>query len=263
MLKIKDLQIRALRKLSQNFLVNEEIAERIINYANLKKDDVILEVGTGFGILTNRISEKVKKVYTIEKDKKIAELFLKNKPSNVELIIGDALKVEFPKFNKVISNLPFSISSEITFKILNYEFEFGILTYQKEFGERLVAKRGKDYGRLTVNVYYKAECKILDFVAKENFYPIPKVDAAIIFLRKRKAFVVKNEDLFFKIVDIIFSQRRKKIKNVLINNYKAFTKNKEKMLSVVKKLKDREKRAEELSPEEIAKMSEEVELLFH
>jgi 16S rRNA (adenine1518-N6/adenine1519-N6)-dimethyltransferase len=237
--------------LGQNFLIDKKVAEREVNYANILKDDIILEIGPGKGILTKLLALKAKKVIAIELDKKLFDSLLPSLPDNVELINDDAVKVDFeslPRFNKIVSNLPFQISSPITFKLLNYVFDLAILIYQKEFADRLIASPdNKDYSRLSVGVYYKAKCEVLEKVPKTCFNPQPKVDSNIIKLipRKNPPFPVTDENFFFNLTKNLFNHRRKKIKNVLIEQYKI-------------QLEDMpylDNRVEELTPEQIGNLS--------
>jgi len=148
-------------KIGQNFLIDKKVAERELEYASIEKNDVVLEIGPGKGIITKLLSEKAQKVIAIEIDEKLVSELKEFLPDNVLLISGDALKVDFdllPKFNKIVSNLPFHISSPITFKLLDFDFSLAVLIYQKEFAERMVAKSGsKDYSRISVGVYYRSK----------------------------------------------------------------------------------------------------------
>ena len=226
---------------SQNFLINPKIAEYIVRVARLSEDDVVLEIGPGKGILTGRLLEKCR-VYAIEIDRNLCEhlqfLFRKQvEEGKFHLIYGDALKTDFPKFTKVVANVPYYISSSLIFKILEHEFDRGILMLQYEFAERLVAKPGsKKYGRLSVMMYYNGDAKILRRVKRENFKPIPRVDSAIVEMVKKPRFCYEPKVLDY-VVRKIFQHRRKKIKNVLGN------------------VPYGEKRAEELSPEEICEVA--------
>ena len=202
-------------KLGQNFLVDERVAERQIKYADLNKDDVILEIGAGNGILTKKMA-KIARVIAIEIDSRFINSL--KKIENVEVIHGDALKVDFDKldFNKVVSNLPYNISSPITFKLLETKFDLAILMYQKEFAARLVAKPNtKDYSRLTVMAYMKADFQLLEEVPPRAFRPVPKVSSYIVrVVPVRKRFDV-DEELFKEVTRALFIHRRKKIKNAL------------------------------------------------
>ena len=126
--------IKLNKNLGQNYLIDKNKRDQIINFGNITKDDVVLEIGTGIGTLTIELAKRAGKVIAIEQDKKIYEILAQRlkdeKIDNVELINDDALKVEFPEFNKIISNLPYQISSPITFKFLEYDFDCAILMYQ-------------------------------------------------------------------------------------------------------------------------------------
>lgn len=238
------------KKIGQNFLVDKQVAEREINYASLSKNDIVLEIGPGKGILTKLIAKKAKKVIAIEIDSRLVEKLESIMPDNVRLINADALKIDFdtiPAFNKIVSNLPFQISSPITFKLLEYPFTKAVLIYQKDFADRMVAKQGsKDYSRLSVGVYYKAQCRILETVSRRCFDPMPKVDSCMVELipRKKPPFYVLNQDFFFKLTKELFNHRRKKIKNTLDVFYDK-----------LENMPNLDKRVEELKPEQIGELS--------
>ncbi|MEW5760239.1 MAG: 16S rRNA (adenine(1518)-N(6)/adenine(1519)-N(6))-dimethyltransferase RsmA [Candidatus Thermoplasmatota archaeon] len=238
------------KNLGQNFLIDENVIQRQIGYGNINKKDIVLEIGGGLGSLTKALSEKACKVITIEKDSRLIKYLVELNKDNLEIIHGDALKIDFPYFNKVVSNLPYSISSKITFKLLSYNFEVGVLMYQKEFANRIVASpRTKEYSRLTVNVYYKAEAKLIEYVPPDAFYPMPKVYSAIVLLkpRKKKPFKILDEKIFYSVVRRIFNKRRKKIKNALsISNEKVPYLN---------------NRGEELTPEQIGELANAIAML--
>ena len=237
-------------KYGQNFLVDEKVALKEVEYAQVFPTDVVLEIGPGKGVLTKLLAERARKVIAIEIDEKLVDNLINWVPDNVELIHDDVLNVDFnslPYFNKVVSNLPFEISSPLTFKLLDYDFDFAILIYQKEFANRMVADVGsEDYSRLTVGVYYKSVCDVLDIVSKNCFDPVPKVDSCIVKIvpRKEPPFIIENEGLFFDLTRELFNQRRKMIKNTIQNVYN---------INVDVPYGDR--RVEELSPEEIGRLS--------
>ena len=119
-----------IKKIGQNFLIDKSVAEREINYATINKNDTVLEIGPGNGILTEIIAEKAKHVIAVEIDKKLVEKLKKNILKNVTLITADILDLDLFKiipFNKVVANLPFQISSSITFKLLDYPFSKAVL----------------------------------------------------------------------------------------------------------------------------------------
>lgn len=237
-------------KLGQNFLIDKKVAEREINYADINKEDVVLEIGPGKGVLTKLLAKKAKKVIAVEIDTKLADELQNHMPKNVLIIKADILKVDFKNlssFNKVVSNLPFQISSPITFKLLEYKFSKAVLIYQKDFADRMIAGPGsKDYSRLSVGVYFKTHCRILEKVSRNCFSPVPKVDSCIVELipRKNPPFKILDESFFFNLVKELFAHRRKKIKNSLKEKYDN-----------LEQIPYLDNRVEELSPEQIGGIS--------
>ena len=241
-------------KKDQHFLIDEKVLGRIIEYGQLNSSDTVLEIGAGFGNLTEKLAQKAGKVISIEIDPELASSL--NRFDNVKVVTGDAMKQDFPHFNKVISNLPYSISSPVTFKLLEYKFDLGILMYQHEYAKRMVAVSGsKDYGRLSVAVQYRANVEIIEVVPRLAFSTPPQVNSAIVRLIPRPPpYEVKNVDFFMKFITAAFSQRRKKIRNSILNNT-AFLGIKDKALEKLPPdIIDR--RAETISPEELAKLSD-------
>lgn len=202
----------------QNFLIDGRIADRQIEYASLSEEDVVLEIGAGYGVLTKRISAEAGKTIAVEMDGFLASKL--NGMPNVDIICDDVLNVDFDSlgFNKVIANLPYQISSPVTFKLLKSDFEMGVLMYQKEFADRLVAKPGsRDYSRLSVMASYAADWEVLEVVPPSAFRPRPKVHSAIVRVVPGKPkFEVRDREIFFEVVRILFSHRRKKVKNSLV-----------------------------------------------
>ncbi len=168
----------------------------------------------------------------------------------MEVIEADALKIELPHFDRIVSNLPYSISSPIIFKVLGYQFKRAILMLQKEFADRMVARPDTDdYSRLSVNVYFHAKCEILEKVPRSRFWPVPKVDSAIIQLDPRPApFELVDKSLFFELTDNLFQQRRKMIGTIL-RDRGTITAEQRKCLPFM------DLRVEALSPEQICELS--------
>jgi 16S rRNA (adenine1518-N6/adenine1519-N6)-dimethyltransferase len=243
-------------KKDQHFLADERIINRIIEYGRLNKHDTVLEIGAGYGNLTEKLAGKAGRVIAVEADARLASSL--NRWKNVDVIIGDALKIEFPHFNKVISNLPYSISSPVTFKLLKCVFDFGILMYQYEFAKRMAAlHNSKDYGRLSVTVQYYADVEMLEIVPRSAFSTPPRVRSAIVRLMPRPApYKVKDEDFFMKFISAIFSQRRKKLRNAILNN--AGLLGIKDAAGALKKLPAKliDRRPEALSTEELAKLAD-------
>ncbi|MEM3397131.1 MAG: 16S rRNA (adenine(1518)-N(6)/adenine(1519)-N(6))-dimethyltransferase RsmA [Thermoplasmata archaeon] len=251
-------RVRAKKALSQHFLKDKRVLERIVGYADLNKKDIVLEIGAGTGLLTQAICETGAEVIAVEKDQSLVTAYLKpleKNYGNLKVIEGDALKVELPAFTKIVSNLPYRISSEITFKILEYKFQRGVLMYQREFAERMCAVAGEpSYGRLSVNVYCKADCEILEIVPRGAFYPVPKVESAIVQLtpRNKPPFKIANTEIFARLVDVAFQHRRKKIGTILAKHWK----NEDEVLIEFLRAKNYyNKRPEELSPEDFGEIA--------
>jgi 16S rRNA (adenine1518-N6/adenine1519-N6)-dimethyltransferase len=213
---LKQSNIKLKKKIGQSFIVNPDYIRRQIEFANLGSGDIILEIGAGIGNLTEAIAPLVKKVISIELDsrfKKILEERLSNF-NNIELIFDNALEIDYPFFNKIVANIPYNISSPLTFKLLTYKFDLGVLVYQIEFAKRMIAKPGhSNYGRLSINVDLLAEVQLLEKIPKVSFFPQPKVDSAIIKIIPRKEIKIKtNINNFFKVVEGIFSYKNKLVR---------------------------------------------------
>ena len=205
-------------------LIDDLVLHHIITYACLHESDVVLEIGAGTGILTEKLAEHAGMVIAIESDTTMARSLTRRFKDPgvgagvVEVVHGDALKTEFSQFtwfNKVVSNLPYSISSKITFKLLEHPFEEAILMYQYEFARRLAASHGsKDYGKLSICVQYLADVELLEIVPPTAFSPQPGVRSAIVRLTPRAPeYAVADRNFFSRFLTAVFSQRRKKLKN--------------------------------------------------
>ncbi|MGZ4943073.1 MAG: 16S rRNA (adenine(1518)-N(6)/adenine(1519)-N(6))-dimethyltransferase RsmA [Halobacteriota archaeon] len=207
-------------KWGQHFLTDDRVVHRIIRYAHVRAHDTVLEIGGGTGNLTRELAKACERLIVIEKDKQLAKRL--SDIEQIEIIEGDALTVPFPAFDKTVSNLPYDISSEVTFKLLTYPFTCGVLMYQKEFAERMVAEPGtKDYSRLTVCLSYKSRCEILEDVPRTAFAPQPQVASAIVrILPTPPQFEVYDEAFFHHFVRALFTQRRKKLRNALATTAK-------------------------------------------
>lgn len=240
----------------QNFLTDERVAQRHVDYADIQPGDRVLEVGPGLGILTNILIERSDDVTCIELDDTLAEFISERYGDRVTLIHGDAMKVDFPEFDRFVSNLPYSISTPVIFKLLEYDFKKAVVMVQKEFADRMVAKVGTgDYSRLSVSMYYRANCRILEKVPASRFKPQPKVDSALVEIIPRPSpFEVLDEKTFFKVAEVTFNHRRKKIGTSL------------KASGMIPKDADipfLDERVEALSPEEIGQLADAVFSLRH
>ena len=248
--------LRADRSLGQHFLVDDSIAERSVAYADISVEDKVLEIGPGLGILTRLLTSKAREVVAIEKDPRLIGVV--DSP-NLVYIKGDALKVMLPGFDKVVSNLPYGISSPITFRLLDddCDFKLGVLMYQKEFAERLAAGPGsKTYSRISVSAYIKARVELLDTVPRKAFYPRPKVDSAIVRLTPREPpFSTEDWQLFHNVVRTAFGQRRKKLRNSLKHGVHGLGIPTKEMIDF-DKVPYKDERPERLTPEQFGEVAD-------
>lgn len=223
------------KSLGQNFLTDDRILERIVEAADLDENAGVIEIGPGIGALTERLSDRAKKVVAVELDQRLVpvlrEIFQKR--SNIEIIHGDALQVDFHKIISdnfgecnsihVVANLPYYVTSPILIRLLEEKLSLQniVIMIQKEVADRLVAKPGtKDYSSLSVLVQYYTETSMVTKVPSHVFVPRPNVDSAVVRLTRRAtpAVEVSNEGLFFKVVRASFAQRRKTLLNTLHSN---------------------------------------------
>lgn len=208
--------VRPSKSKGQNYLIDRRVAKREVDHLGIREGDRVLEVGPGFGILTAAILERTSNVVAIEVEKGAVEYLRATYPQMV-VLEGDFLKLPPPQFDLFISNVPYRISSPLLFRLLEMDFRRAVIMVQREFAERMVAQAGDaEYSRLSVNVFYRAECRLLENVPRSRFWPEPEVDSTVVMLTPRPApFPVKDEKHFLMLVDVLFQQRRKKIGSVL------------------------------------------------
>lgn len=254
------------KSLGQNFIRDQRVLERIGEIARLSEEDEVLEIGAGLGALTVFLGERVGRVIAIERDKRLIERLRENVShlKNVEIIEEDALRIDFRGLHrgnkiKVVSNLPYSISSPIVFKLLDEREAFSLLVLmlQREVGERITASPGgRGYGSISVLVQAYMDAKIALRVPPEAFWPRPKVDSVVIKLVPLPGprVVIPDERLFRSIVRASFSSRRKILTNSLSSLFP-----KEKVGGILKSCGiDGRRRAETLSVEEFGRITEEA-----
>jgi 16S rRNA (adenine1518-N6/adenine1519-N6)-dimethyltransferase len=250
------------KRLGQHFIVDNDLLQKLVSYASITTDDIVLEVGPGLGFLTQLLSRRCKKVIAVEVDPTLVRILRKqlHNLQNVDLIKGDILKTSLPPFTKVVSAPPYSISSPLLFRLLGSRFDWAVLILQKEFAERLAASVGtKNYGRLTVTIYYRADVELLDFVPRKMFYPPPEVDSTILRLTPREPpFQVEDEKTFFELVQILFTQRNKKIRNALIPFLRKWEMSRNEAVELADFTIYRAKRVRELAPEDFAILTSEL-----
>ena len=271
---MKKYSISANKSLGQNFLIDDEVVNNIIESAKISKNDLVIEIGPGLGTLTARLLEKAGKVIAVELDTRMIEI-LKNRfeiYDNFELLNEDILKVNLKELIlsnekeytqvKIVANLPYYITTPIIMKLLEEKLDLESITVmiQKEVADRLIAIPGeKETGAITYAVYYYAIAEAILEVPKESFIPEPEVTSKVIKLniRKEPPIEVQDKELMFKIIKSAFMQRRKTLINAL-NNAKIFQ-NKEEGNQILESLKlDESVRAEKLTLENFADITNRI-----
>lgn len=272
------MEIKPKKSLGQNFLRDEDIIKKIIESAELKSEDLVVEIGPGEGVLTEKLAEKAGRVLAIELDDRLIELLrskLRNK-NNVEIIHGDVLKLNLSeiisktfdnselKSYKLVANIPYYITSAIIRLFLETEFpprEMFVMV-QKEVAKRIVAMPGQ-MSILAVSVQYYAKAEYLFEVKKQSFEPIPKVDSAVIRITRNENQKTRHREearKFFRIVKAGFSAKRKTLVNNLSNSLQKDRKEIEKILLEMNFLPT--VRAQELSVEDWIVLEQKIGNLF-
>lgn len=272
---LKKYNISANKKLGQNFLIDDNIINEIIDSSNVNKNDLIIEIGPGLGTLTAKLLENAGKVIAIELDDRMIKILSDRFKlyDNFTLIHNDVLKIDLNQIIKenienldnvkVVANLPYYITTPIIMKLLEDRVNIQSITVmvQKEVAERITATPGdKLSGAITYSIDYYAEAKEVVFVSKECFMPSPEVDSEVIklTLRDKPKVNVVNEELFFKIIKASFSQRRKTLLNGLANS--GIINNKEKLKEILEDMGlNLEIRGEKLSIEQFADLADRID----
>jgi len=259
--------IKAKKSLGQNFLIDQNIIDKIIDVVQIKNKS-ILEIGPGTGNLTkNILKKKPKKLIVIEKDNDLAELLKKNLDNDINIINNDVLKIDENNLDAdiltVFGNLPYNISTEIlcnwilNIKNKNFWFDNLVLMFQKEVADRIIAKfNTKNYGRLSILSNWKLEIEKICDVQPSSFFPKPKIDSSILLLKpKLDFFPLSNPKNLEKLTRTFFMHRRKMLKK----SYNLLFKGN---LNIAKKLNiDLNLRPQNLNFETYYKLSEEFENL--
>lgn len=270
---MKKYGIKANKSLGQNFLINNEVVENIVNSSEITQEDMVIEIGPGLGTLTKYLLEKAGKVLCIELDTRMIKI-LKDRfeiYENFEVINEDVLKVNLNeiiketkkdgkiKNVKIVANLPYYITTPIIMKLLEDKLDIKGITVmiQKEVADRLIeTPGGKDTGAITYSVYYYCNSEKIMEVPNNSFIPEPEVTSEVIKMTLRDEPVVKleNPKVMFMIIKSAFMQRRKTLLNALTNT-KVFI-SKEEGIEILKKLNLEENiRAEKLTIQDFANIA--------
>jgi 16S rRNA (adenine1518-N6/adenine1519-N6)-dimethyltransferase len=259
------------KSLGQNFLIDESVLRRIIEAAELTKDDNVLEIGPGIGTMTEALSEASGHVYAVELDNRLIPILKENLKDrdNVTVIHGDILKTDLQKLSeeycggrplKAVANLPYSVTTPALLKLLSEDAPIlsATLMVQKEVAERMMAEPGtKAYGALSLAVQYRAEISVAANVPRNCFIPRPEVDSQVVHLKCFTEPPVRAEDpeLMFRLIRASFNERRKTLVNGLANGKIGYTK--EAITEAVAALgKGEAVRGETLSLEDFARLAD-------
>ena len=267
--------LRTKKRLGQNFLINEEVLNDIVEYADLSDKDTVLEIGPGVGFLTEKLVKSAGKVIAVELDEEAVHELQKLDAKNLTILHQDILKTDISSLVqntkiKVVANIPYYITTPILAHLLGEIDDLNnknrnaiseiILMVQEEVARRMVAtekSQGKQFGLLSILSQFWADCSSLRTVGRRSFYPSPKVTSALVKLSVRNEPLLKLSDYsyFRKTIKAAFGQRRKNIKNALCNA--GFDKTS--VLNVLKLLSFNENvRDENLSINDLGKISEEL-----
>ena len=228
---------RTKKRLGQNFLINPDVIGDIIDFANITKEDTVLEIGPGVGFVTEQLVKHAKKVIAVELDEEAIKELEKLDCDNLEIIHNDILKTDISALTednvKIVANIPYYITSPIIAHLLGEIDDLNnknrnkikdiILMVQEEVARRIVAtekSQSKQYGLLTILSQFWADCEIIRLVGRKSFYPAPKVNSALVSLKVRKEPLLKLDDYSFfrRVIKAAFSQRRKTLKNCLVGS---------------------------------------------
>lgn len=233
---IRAKSFRTKKRLGQNFLTDAGVIQAILDNANITKDDTVIEIGPGVGFVTEQLVKHAKKVIAIELDEDAIKELKKLNADNLEIIHKDILKTDLSQLCdeevKIVANIPYYITSPIIAHLLGEIDDLDnknrakikdiILMVQYEVAQRIVATEkspSKQYGLLTILSQFWADCELVKKVGRKSFFPSPKVDSALVKLTvlQEPRLKLTNYSHFRKTIKAAFAQRRKNIKNCLMN----------------------------------------------
>lgn len=260
------------KALGQNFLIDGNILRKIVARANISKEDFVLEIGPGFGTLTEELCLQGGRVLAVEKDQRLESVldYTLQEYDNVEILFGDVLDLNLREVLskrrgessvKVIANLPYYVTTPILSRLLEEQLPIDSITVmvQKEVAERMVAQPStKEYGSLSVFIRYYSRPSLVVKVPGSVFMPRPKVDSAVVHLEMKKNLPQGNREIFFDLVHSGFQQRRKSILNSLSSE--KYPREKIRKALEASGLSEN-LRAENLSEEDFLRIAEQIEMI--
>ncbi|MBQ4482425.1 MAG: 16S rRNA (adenine(1518)-N(6)/adenine(1519)-N(6))-dimethyltransferase RsmA [Lachnospiraceae bacterium] len=262
----------ASKRFGQNFIKDRSVLEDIVTASKISKEDIVLEIGPGIGVLTEFLSEAAGRVYAVEVDRGLIPILQETLKDceNVELVNEDIMKTDITALTggapfRVVANLPYYITTPIVMSLLESDLNCRSLTVmvQKEVGERMTASpKTKDYGALTLAVGYRTKAAIVRKVPAGCFIPAPKVDSVVVHMDVYEEPPLKAEDekFLFSVIRGAFNQRRKTLLNAL-SGHKELGLSREMIKEAIEKAGEKPAvRGEELSLEQFTKLSD---ILYH
>ncbi len=271
---LKAWNLKAHKALGQNFLKDPNICRQIVSLARIDPSETVLEIGAGLGAMTVALAEKARHVIAIEKDRQLVPLLraelLAHRLENVQLVHQDIMSMQWEPLARdldrplvVMGNLPYNISSQVVVMLIRERrwVDRAVLMFQKELADRLAAGPGsKTYGRLSVMLQYCAELSALRTVEARMFYPVPKVDSAVlgITFKDRISPKADDEQLLTRVVQAAFGQRRKTMRNALSAGLLPLDANAAEAVLKASEINPR-RRAETLSVEEFVALANQVQ----
>ena len=219
MKKIEQYGIRPNKKFGQNFLNDSSVLRREVAYANIRPQDTVLEIGPGIGNLTELLLEKAARVVVVERDRQFTKCLmdLQKRHGHLQVMWGDALEVELPRFDRVVANLPYNVALPIVFRLLDLGFDRAVLMFQKRLAERMSAGVGENgYCRIGVAIGRVAKVELIEKIRPDVFVPPPEVESAVVKIEPGKpSFVVPSEDFFKRVLESLFARRNELLHQVL------------------------------------------------
>lgn len=228
-----DQNFRTKKKFGQNFLIDENVLNNIVDAADINKNDLVIEIGPGIGTLSQKILERAYSAILIEIDEKLIPILndTLKEYNNFRILNEDIMKLDLNSLFsegeknlniKIVANLPYYITTPVLTKLMKSHLDYESITVmiQKEVADRLIAKKGnKDYGAITLFVNFYTDPKIIEFVTKDKFFPRPKVDSAVVDLKKKETKLPEGltENMLFTVIRAAFLHRRKTLYNGLLN----------------------------------------------
>jgi len=226
----KKYDIRLSPRLSQHFLHAEHVLDLEVSAASISENDIVLDIGAGFGFLTEKLAKFAKRVYAVEIDPRILKVLsvrLRDliDSGRVVVIRGDILRVDLPTdVNKIVSNPPFHIISHILFRIartyfVKSSFDLCVLIVQLDYAKKMMARLGEKRSRLSATIQYFAEVEILHRISRRNFFPVPEVDAAIVRLVPRRVKHLVDFEVYNYVITRLFNMPNRVLRRVIRHQF--------------------------------------------